>query len=52
MNETIGWKRPAAAHKRNWFVTHDEERIYYMNKKDQLIWFGSPARWHNARPTC
>ena len=42
MNETIGWKAASnGAHKRNWFVMHHEERRYYMNKQDRLIWFAS-----------
>ena len=40
--EHIGWK-PASngAHKRHWFVMHHEERLYYADKRGQLVWFGS-----------
>ena len=42
MNETIGWKAASnGAHKRNWFVMHQETRRYYTNRRGQLIWFAS-----------
>jgi hypothetical protein len=42
MIERIGWK-PASngAQKRHWFVMHHEERLYYANRRKQLVWFGS-----------
>jgi hypothetical protein len=42
MIERIGWKAASnGAQKRHWFVMHHEERLYYANRRKQLVWFGS-----------
>ena len=42
MSEHVGWKAASnGARKRHWFVMHHEQRLYYANRRRQLVWFGS-----------
>ena len=42
MSEHVGWKAASnGAQKRHWYVMHHEERLYYANRRKQLVWFGS-----------